>query len=152
GLCEELAREAPLTAEQRLTLSGLKKVANELDFEELFRQCRESGALHKSLVNHTAKEIEQYLVRLMAHAHANENYVAKPIPIPIYLFTAEEQPDVPEELAPPDPLMGWGSVIPEQQIHLIRSPGPPRSLMNDPHVVTLGRALSIAIAQASEQR
>ena len=152
GLCEGLAREAPLTAEQRLTLSGLKKVANELDFEELFRQCRESGVLHKSLVNHTAKEIEPYLVRLMAHAHANENYVAKPIPIPIYLFTAEEQPDVPEELAPPDPLMGWGSVIPKQQIHLIRAPGTHCSLMDDPHIVTLGRALSIAIAQAREQR
>ena len=152
GLCEGLAREAPLTAEQRLTLSGLKKVANELDFEELFRQCRESGALHESLVDHTAKEIEPYLVRLMAHAHANENYVAKPIPIPIYLFTAEEQPDVPEELAPPDPLMGWGSVIPERQIHLIRVPGNRRSLMDDPHVVILGQALSIAIAQAGKQR
>ena len=152
GLCEGLAREAPLTAEQRLTLSGLKKVVNELDFEELFRQCRESGVLHKILVNHTAKEIEPYLVRLMAHAHANENYVAKPIPIPIYLFTAEEQPDVPEVLAPPDPLMGWGSVIPKQQIHLIRAPGTHRSLMDDPHIVTLGRALSIAIAQAREQR
>jgi len=135
-----------------LTLSGLKKVANELDFEELFCQCRESGALHESLVNHTAKEIEPYLVRLMAHAHANENYVAKPIPIPIYLFTAEEQPDIPEEPAPPDPLMGWGSVIPERQIHLIRVPGNRRSLMDDPHVVILGQALSVAIAQASERR
>jgi thioesterase domain-containing protein len=152
GLCEWLAREASLTAEHRLTLSGLKKVANELDFEELFRQCRESGVLHESLVNHSAKEIEPRLVRLMAHAHANENYVAKPAPITIYLFTAEEQPDVPEELAPPDPLMGWGSVIPERQIHLIRAPGIRRSLMDDPHVGALGRALSIAIGQASGQR
>jgi thioesterase domain-containing protein len=152
GLCEGLARKAPLTTEQRLTLSGLKKVANELDFEELYRQCRESGALHEGLVNHTAKEIEPYLVRLIAHAHANETYVAKPIPISIYLFTAEEQPDVPEELAPPDPLMGWVWVIPERQFHLIRAPGPRHSLVDDPHVVTLGRALSIAIAQASEQR
>jgi thioesterase domain-containing protein len=152
GLCEGLTREAPLTADHRLTLSGWKKVANELDFEEPFRQCRESGALHESLVNHTAKEIEPYLVRLMAHSRAIENYVAKPIPIPIYLFTAEEQLDAPEEPAPPDPLMGWGSVIPERQIHLIQAPGTRRSLMDESHVVTLGRALSIAIAQASEQR
>src|SRR5882672_2614329 len=145
GPCEGLARETPPTAERWSTPSGLKKVANELNFEELFRQCRESGALHESLVNHMAQEIEPYLVRLMAHAHANENYVAKPIPIPIYLFTAEE-------LAPPDPLMGWGSVISERQIHLIRAPGTRHSLMDDPHVVTLGRALSIAIAQASKQR
>jgi thioesterase domain-containing protein len=135
-----------------LTLSGLKKVANGLDFEELFRQCRESGALHENLVDHTAKEIEPYLIRLMAHERAIENYVATPIPIPIYLFTAEEQPDVPKELAPPDPLMGWGSVRPERQIHLIRVPGNHRSLMDDPHVVILGQALSVAIAQVSKQR
>jgi thioesterase domain-containing protein len=152
GLCEGLAREAPLTAEQRLTLSGLKEVANELDFEELFRQCLESGLLHESFVNHTSKEIEQYLARLMAHERAIENYVAKPIPIPIYLFTAEEQPQVTEELDPPDLMMGWGGVIPEQQIHLIRVPGSSRSLMDGPHVVILGHALSVAIAQAGERR
>src|SRR5262245_43421307 len=133
GLCEGLAREVPLAADQQVTLSGLKEVASELDFEELFRQCRESSMLHESLINHTAKEIEPYLIRLMAHERAIENYVAKPIPIPIYLFTAEEQPDVPEKLAPPDLLMGWGSVIPEQQIHLIRVPGNHRTLMDDPH-------------------
>jgi thioesterase domain-containing protein len=152
GSCEGLAREVPLTAERQLTPSGLKKVANELDFEELLRQCRESGALHESLVDHTAKEIEPYLVRLTAYERAIENYVAKPIPIPIYLFTAEEQPNVPEELAPPDPLMGWGSVIPERQIRLIRVTGNHRSLMDDPHVAILGQALSTAIAQAGEQR
>jgi len=151
-LCEGLAREVSLTAERQLTPSRLADVVNELDLEELFRRCRESGELHESFVNHTAKEIEQYLVRLMAHERAIENYVAKPIPIPIYLFTVEEQPDVPEELAPPDLLMGWGSVIPEQQIHLIRVPGNHRSLIDDPHVVILGQALSGAIAQASEQR
>lgn len=151
-LCESLAREVSLTAERQLTLSGLKEVADGLDFEEVFRQCRESGALHESFVDHTAKEVEQCLVRLMAHERAIENYVAKPIPIPIYLFTAEEQLDAPEELAPPDPLMGWGSVIPERQIHLIRVPGNRRSLMDDPHVAVLGQALSVAIAQAGERR
>jgi thioesterase domain-containing protein len=151
-LCESLAREVYLTAGRQLTLSGLKEVANELDFEDLFSQCRKSGMLHERFVNHAAKEIEQYLVRLMAYERAVENYVANPIPIPIYLFTAEEQPDIPEEPAPPDPLMGWGSVIPERQIHLIRVPGNRRSLMDDPHVVILGQALSVAIAQASERR
>jgi thioesterase domain-containing protein len=152
GLCEGLAREAPLTAERRLTLSALKKVANGLDFEELFRQCRELGLPHENFVDHTAEEVEQYLVRLIAHERAIENYVAKPIPIPIYLFTTEEQPDVPEELAPRDLLMGWGAVIPERQIHLIRVPGNHRSLMDDPHVVSLGQALSVAITQAGERR
>ena len=151
-LCEGLPHEVPLTAQQQLTLSRLTDVANELGFEELFRQCRESGVLHESLVDHTAKEIEPYLIRLMAHERAIENYVATPIPIPIHLFTAEEQPDVLKELAPPDPLMGWGAVIPERQIHLIRAPGNHRSLMDDPHVVILGQALSAAIAEASERR
>jgi thioesterase domain-containing protein len=151
-LCEELEREVPLTIDQRQALHGLKDVASETDFEDLFSQCRELGLFPESLVGHSASVIQKYLVRLLAHEHAVANYVVQPIPIPIYLFAAEEQPAVQEEQGPPDPLLGWGGVLPEQQIQLIRVTGNHRSLMEDPHVAVLGQALSASIADASRQQ
>jgi thioesterase domain-containing protein len=151
-LYERGEREVPLTAEQHQTLWSLKNGAYETDFEDLFRRCRESGLLHESLVSHSASEIQRYLVRLLAHEHAIENYVAQPIPIPIYLFATEVEPTVPEQPGAPDPLMGWGDVLPKQQIRLIRVSGSHRSLMDDPHVAELGRALSVAIIDAGQHQ
>jgi thioesterase domain-containing protein len=149
-LCEKGERKVPLTAEQRQMLWRLKNEANETDFDDLFRRCHESGLLHESLAGYSAPETQRYLIRLLAHEHAIENYVALPIPIPIYLFATEVDLTVAEQSAPPDPLMGWGNRLPKEQIRLIRVSGSRRSLMDAPHIAELGRALSAAIIDAGQ--
>ncbi len=151
-LCKTAEREVPLTAEQRQTLWSLKNKADETEFDDLFRRCRESGLLHESLVSRSASETQRYLVRLLAHEHAIENYVAQPISIPIYLFATEVKPPVSGQSAPPDPLMGWGNRLPKEQIRLIRVCGSRRSLMDDPHIAGLGQALSAAIIDTAQHR
>jgi syringomycin synthetase protein SyrE len=151
-LCKTAEREVPLSAEQRQTLWSLTTEADETDFDDLFRRCRESGLLHESLVGYSASETQRYLIRLLAHEHAIENYVAQPIPIPIYLFATEVDPTVAKQSASPDPFMGWGSKLSIEQIRLIRVSGSRRSLMDDPHVAELGRSLSAAIIDAGRHQ
>jgi thioesterase domain-containing protein len=151
-LCEKGEREVPSTAGQRQALWNLKNEACETDFDDLFRRCRESGLLHESLASHSASEVQLYLVRLLAHERAIENYVAQPIPIPIYLFATKMDPTVTEQPGASDPLMGWGDRAPKEQIRLIRVPGSRRSLMDDPHIAELGRAMSTAIIDAGERQ
>ncbi len=102
--------------------------------------------------NDSASETQRYLVRSLAHERAIENYVAQPISIPIYLFATEVDPTVAEKSAPPDPLMGWGHRLSKEQIRLIQVSGSRRSLMDDPHIAKLGRALSAAIIDAGQHQ
>lgn len=149
-LCEMGERDVPLLAEQRQTLWSLKNKVDEADFDDLFRRCRESGLLHDNLVSLSVSETQRYLVRLLAHEHAIENYAAQPISIPIHLFTTVVDPNVAERSGPLDPLMGWGNKLTKEQIRLIRVSGSRRSLMDNPHIAELGRALSAAIIDAGQ--
>jgi arthrofactin-type cyclic lipopeptide synthetase C len=151
-LCKTSEREVPLTAEQRQTLLSLKNKADEMDFDDLFRQCGESDLLHESLVSHSAPEAQRCLVRLLAHEHAIENYMAHPISIPIYLFATEAPLAAAEQSARLDPLMGWGNRLSKEQIRLIRVSGNRRSMMDNPHIAELGRTMSAAIIDAGQRQ
>jgi amino acid adenylation domain-containing protein len=97
--------------------------------------------------DYTAHEVQQFEARVESHLHAQANYAAKPISIPVHLFAAEERD--PEAGDPAmERLLGWDSVLPEQQIQLTPVPGSHHTMMEDPQVGVLGQALSQAIAQA----
>lgn len=151
-LCKMAEGEVPLSAEQHQTLWSLTAKAHETDFDDLFRRCRESGLLHESLVAYSASETQRYLIRLLAHEQAIENYVAPPIPIPIYLFATEVAPTVAKQSASPDQFMGWGSRLSIEQIRLTRVSGSGRSLMDDLHIAELGRVLSAGIIDAGRRQ
>ena len=46
---------------------------------------------------------------------------------------------------------GWNQIIPKSQIHVIRVPGNHTSMMESPHIVSLGAALSYAIQASAIQ-
>jgi thioesterase domain-containing protein len=151
-LCVMGKREVPLTVEQRQTLWSLKSKPDETDFDDLFSRCHEESLLPESLVSYSASETQRYLARLLAHERAIENYVAQPISIPIYLFATAVDPTINEKSARPDPLMGWGNTLSKEQIRLVQVSGNRRSLMDEPHIAELGKALSAAIIGADKHQ
>jgi len=92
----------------------------------------------------TETEISQLLFRYRTHIEADRDYQAKPIPIPIHIFAAEDN-------APNKIRDGWNKIIPASQIHVVPVPGNHTSMMENPHIASLGAALSFAIQQASAQ-
>jgi thioesterase domain-containing protein len=133
-----------LTPEQRTALDGLQQTAYEMGIDTLLQTCRDLAVLPEDFADRSPDEARQYLARLNAHNHAMDNYAVQPISIPVHLFAAEEQPPVAEGETP-DPLLGWGAVVPASQIVLATVPGDHFSIMEAPHITALGQAISRAL-------
>ncbi len=86
----------------------------------------------------TETEIRQLLFRYRMHAVADKEYQVKPIPIPIHLFAAEDN-------AFNAIKSGWNQIVPKSQMQVVPVPGNHQSMMEDPHIASLGAALSYAI-------
>jgi histidinol-phosphate/aromatic aminotransferase/cobyric acid decarboxylase-like protein/thioesterase domain-containing protein len=70
------------------------------------------------------------------------SYRARPLPIPVHLFTAADE-------HPGDPRLGWTSVLPEALIRLSLVGGTHHSMLQAPHIAPLGRSLNAAIGSTS---
>jgi arthrofactin-type cyclic lipopeptide synthetase C len=138
-----------LSATQTSALEELKETCDGMGFEELLCQCREAG-LPAIFEGYSAAELHGFAIRLVAHAHAYENYAVRRIPIPVHFFAAQDVPSGQRDQAGAERLLGWDSVLPEQQIELIPVPGDHQTMMEDPNIAILGKALSHAIAQAGD--
>jgi amino acid adenylation domain-containing protein len=148
-LCEGVAREVPLTDEQREILSILRKNAEQSQFEEVLQRAGEQGVLHEMFFGQPAEDIQQYIVRLIAHERAVEGYSPQSIPTRIHLFMAQDQPPAPPGAAHVH-MMGWSEIIPTRQIELVTVPGNHQSMMDQPHVKMLGEAIS-SLAEAADR-
>lgn len=147
GRLLKIFNDETLSAKQRIALEELKRTADGVGVEELLNDCRKSG-FPDILQGFTHTEIEQFIARLTAHAHAFENYAVRQNSVAMHLFAAEEKPSDQQNQIIHDPLLGWGLVLPENQIQLIHVPGSDQSLMNDPQIAILGESLSRALTQA----
>src|SRR5262249_23162075 len=112
-------------------------------FAILVRACQERLLIPLEL---SKDEVREYLDRYRNNLLAARSYVAYPIPIPLHLFAAENAADV--ECA--DGLHNWEVVLPAEQVRSISVPGNHLSMMESPHITSLGAALSRAIRQSRE--
>jgi thioesterase domain-containing protein len=80
---------------------------------------------------------DQRTLQLM-YRDAARRYLPQRLRIPVHLFAARETPA-------PDPLRGWGRVLPESSICFVPVPGACDSMMSGSNVVELGARLSRAI-------
>ncbi|MDD5037179.1 MAG: alpha/beta fold hydrolase, partial [Methylococcaceae bacterium] len=121
---------------------ALKAIASTLEFAALVRKCQEQSLLPETL---TVDEVRRYVATCRANTQANEEYFAPYIPIPIYLYAAQDETGK-------DPWRGWGSVVAKEQIHVIEVSGTHQTMVESPHVERLAEALSHGIRQVSEKR
>ncbi len=131
-------------------LSGLQADVGSHDFAGLVRRCREEGVLHRELAVHSTSELWHYVDREVAHRNALENYAVFPVSCPVNLFVASESR---EDVPPHGGCLGWDDVLPGHLLHLRTVPGDHLTMMQPPHVETLGQALGDALrARASARR
>jgi thioesterase domain-containing protein len=121
--------------------SLLKALADENPAVEAFvRACQERSLIPAGL---SIDEVRRYLDRGRSNALAERTYLATPIPIPLHLFAVEDGGDA-------GPLRNWEAILPTRQIRTIPVPGTHLSMMESPHIASLGKALSEALSAARE--
>jgi arthrofactin-type cyclic lipopeptide synthetase C len=81
----------------------------------------------------TITDEKEYLL-----SEARRLYVAHPIPVRLHLFSAQEERDG-------DSLLGWDAVVPKAQITRNTAVGTHHSMLQEPHLASLGAAISRAI-------
>ncbi len=117
----------------------IKSAASSMDFAELVYKCQALSLLPAHL---TVDEFQKFLHRWHNHRIADIQYCARKLSIPIHLYATTEQ-------AEEYPFRNWDSVLPKQQIRLIPVTGSHQTMMESPHVESLGAALSTSIREAS---
>ncbi|MDR8367970.1 non-ribosomal peptide synthetase, partial [Pseudomonas sp. JL3] len=123
-------------------LACLQTQLSQFDFEGLVQRCRDEGVLHQELAVYSAAQLWHYLGREVAHGHALAHYTVYPISAPVHLFMADERKeDAPEHSG----YLGWDAVLPKTQMHCISVPGDHQTMMQAPHIQTLGQAINDAL-------
>jgi syringomycin synthetase protein SyrE len=119
----------------------LKRLSDEApSFDDLVRACQERG-----LITLPIDDVRRYMERMSRNWLAMRKYIVYPIPIPLHLFAAAGNID-----DTTNPLRSWELALPAEQVRVIRVPGGHRSMMEPPHIASLGEALSQALRQARE--
>jgi len=92
----------------------------------------------------TRTQLEQRQARNQLFTAAQEAYKARTLLIPVHLFRAQDN-------GIPDPLLGWGSIVPEGLLRVIEVPGTHFSMMSKPNIEKLGKALSEAMRKVQSE-
>jgi arthrofactin-type cyclic lipopeptide synthetase C len=123
-------------------LAGLASAAATMELEALVGRCHESGLLPDRV---GVDQVRQMRDRLRANRRAAREYYPQPLPIPVHLFPARENPGA-------DPSRGWRAVLSEASLRVIPVPGNHLSMMESDNVGALGEALSREIGRAAGAR
>ncbi|MGO0633783.1 amino acid adenylation domain-containing protein [Pseudomonas sp. SAR267] len=127
------AGNAPLAQLQRLE-------AQQSDFASLLASCREHHLLYGLWSSMSDVQLRDYFERELAHGHAMAHYRLAPLDIPVHLFRAEQVSDSVAGL-------GWRETLPAQVLLEVGVPGDHRSMMQAPHIATLGEAIARVLQQ-----
>ena len=114
-------------------------------FDELFNHYHALHALPDNFEHLAAPEARAECITLEHHLQVMAAYRPLPIGIPVHLFVATERL---AGQAAPTASLGWERCVPEYLLYVQTVPGSHRSLMKIPHIKTLGRQLTEALATA----
>ncbi|MDH0571819.1 amino acid adenylation domain-containing protein [Pseudomonas fulva] len=125
---------------KRALLARLEQ--DQADFATLLASCREHEVLYGLWASMTDADLRHYFGRELAHGHALAHYRPAPVDVPVHLLCAAQADEAPEGL-------GWRTALPTQVLVTHTVPGDHRSLMQAPHVTTVGQVLTQALACAA---
>jgi len=133
-----------LDEQQRAALREIKLKSAAMDFVTLVDKCQKGSLMPDIFINLTPTQIEQTIARNDAYCLADMQYYAHQIPIPVHLFIAQDNNTN-------GSLLGWNTVVPKSLLRVVPIPGTHHSIMRAPNVETLGKALSNAIHNSTEE-
>lgn len=136
-------------AHELASLEQLAAGIGQLDFAGLLQRCRDQGLLYAQMAAATDADLLNFIEREVGHGHALAHYSLFPLPIPVHLFSALERPT---ELSRRSESLGWEDALTPGQLRRIEVPGDHQSMMQAPHIRTLGAAISAALATCSPQK
>jgi arthrofactin-type cyclic lipopeptide synthetase C len=136
-------------AHELASLEQLAAGIGQLDFAGLLQRCRDQGLLYAQMAAATDADLLSFIEREVGHGHALAHYSLFPLPIPVHLFSALERPT---ELSRRSESLGWEDALAPGQLRRIEVPGDHQSMMQAPHIRTLGAAISAALATCSPQK
>ena len=127
-------------------LEQLEAGLGQLDFAALLQRCRNQGLLYAQMAAATDADLLSFLQREVGHGHALAHYSLFPLPIPVHLFSAEQRPT---ELSRRSAALGWDTALAPGQLRQVQVPGDHQSMMQAPHIQSLGQAMSRALAAST---
>ncbi len=127
-------------------LEQLEAGLGQLDFAALLQRCRDQGLLYAQMAAATDADLLSFLQREVGHGHALAHYSLFPLPIPVHLFSAEQRPT---ELSRRSAALGWDIALAPGQLRQVQVPGDHQSMMQAPHIQSLGQAMSQALAAST---
>ncbi|MBS7842014.1 amino acid adenylation domain-containing protein [Pseudomonas fluorescens] len=136
-------------AHELASLEQLAAGIGQLDFAGLLQRCRDQGLLYAQMAAATDADLLNFIEREVGHGHALAHYSLFPLPIPVHLFSALERPT---ELSRRSESLGWEDALAPGQLRRIEVLGDHQSMMQAPHIRTLGAAISAALATCSPQK
>ncbi len=104
-------------------------------------RARESGLLPRDA---DFASITRMRERIRSSRREMLEYHARPIPMPVHLFTARQ--------STAGPTRGWEAVLPVAQIRVTEVPGSHMTMMSGANAEVVGRELSRAVADAARER
>ncbi|MFW9080921.1 non-ribosomal peptide synthase/polyketide synthase [Pseudomonas sp. P2757] len=140
------ARAALLAVDQQAAVARLEAEMQHMDFAELFTHCCEQQLPDPELAALAPADAWHYFEREAAHGQALAHYRVSPASQPIHLLRAEAL--MPGQLET-SPTRYWGEKISADLLRCIDVPGDHKSMMQAPHIQTLGDTLSRALEAAS---
>ncbi|MFB6850836.1 alpha/beta fold hydrolase, partial [Streptomyces sp. NPDC056373] len=126
-------------------IEQLRPSAAALDFPALLRECQERQLLPAHL---SSSYVRHFLRRWRAHSTAERDYWPQPLPLAVDLFVAADE--APTDRASSDQSLGWHTVVPPDLLVTHPIPGTHTSVVEPPHVHTLGASLTARLAETGD--
>jgi arthrofactin-type cyclic lipopeptide synthetase C len=140
-ICKRIA----INTSQYAVLCDMQQAVDDMDFNDLLRECCTLRVLPRFLENVSVSEVQDFCVRSMALYYDFAKYVPAPSSIPLHVFEKRIAPASPGESE--GNALGWRSALPEQELSIVHVP---RNDHSDRHewLVRLGEEVSTALAAA----
>ena len=135
AVLEMLARDTGTPSATPESLRALKDETEGQDLPAFIATCKARGLLPEAVTVALAEQVESRLT-LLRRTHIE--FVSRPLPVPVHLFSSEDAP-------PDDPRRGWRDVPGGVPFRLERVPGEHHTMWKKGNVEVVGAAISRAI-------
>jgi amino acid adenylation domain-containing protein len=129
-----LVRKAPVDVRQHAS-----RLAQEGDVDAVLTYLQQTGIAPAEVQQLEHAHVRRVLAVIQGTCRAIYHYQPATLPVHVTIFSANESQHS-------DPAIGWGRWMPPERLHVVAIDGDHTSLMEEPHIRGLGKAISTSLA------